>query len=126
MNKIVMTGLSRGGMVSLGLAYDDYPGIVGVINWVGGWHTEFCSDGTNFNRPWFQKFGEKLRLPILSIYGDKDELIPVGAVRERLEFLVKNNPRARTLMLPGQGHYSPIRIGNWFQSGRLFMRQFLE
>ncbi len=89
-SKIVLAGQSRGGFLSLALAAEQIPGVVGVINLVGGWHGEPCPSGSAYNNNKFSQFAKEIRVPILSYYGTNDAFYTEAAVRTFVSILAEN------------------------------------
>jgi dienelactone hydrolase len=102
-NKIVLAGQSRGGFVSLALAADGLPGVVGVLNFSGGWHGEPCSPGAGFNQIKLKEFGARIKVPVYSYYGDSDPYYSTGYVTTFLQLLAKNEKARGQIVLSG-GH----------------------
>lgn len=71
MNKVVLAGHSRGGL--LGLAYAaGHPGLVrGVVNFSGGWKNDTCGDA-DINLALFNATGQKSQVPALFLYARGD------------------------------------------------------
>jgi dienelactone hydrolase len=108
-NSILLMGHSRGGVTSLKVAADGYPGVVGVINISGGWITPNTAWGEpgvcnpNFNPSIFEEIGNKLKVPVLSLYGSKDPLFDVPHIEKNLSFLGKH-AFAESLIVEGADH----------------------
>ncbi|HEX9173813.1 MAG TPA: alpha/beta fold hydrolase [Telluria sp.] len=71
MNKVVLAGHSRGGL--LGLAYAaQYPRLVrGVVNFSGGWKNDTCGEA-DINLALFDAAGQKAQVPALFLYARGD------------------------------------------------------
>lgn len=71
MNKVVLAGHSRGGI--LGLVYAaQRPGLTrGVINFSGGWKNDTCGEA-DINLPLFDAAGKKSQVPALFLYARGD------------------------------------------------------
>ncbi len=89
---------SRGGVTSLALAAEGYPGVVGVINISGGWITPKVMWGDqkgnvcnpSFNPTLFEELGNKLNVPVLSLYGGQDPFFDISHIERNLSFLGKH------------------------------------
>lgn len=108
MKKIIMSGQSRGAVVALALAAEEYPGIIGVVNRSGMWVGESRLDGgscsaSSYNTPFFKNFGERIKVPTLSIYGGKDQLYGMAGIKNLLSYLGKHAP-ADHVIIEDAGH----------------------
>jgi len=114
---VFFTGFSRGGMVALEMAADGYPGISisGVVNAAGRWLSETWSAqpwcGTAVNDRFFRGFGEKVKVPVFSIYGDSDEKHSVHSIKSNLAYLGKNGP-SEYVIVGGSGHWITFNDSN--------------
>lgn len=108
LTRIVLAGHSRGGFLSLALAADQTPGVVGVINLVGAWHSEPCPSGSAYNSTKFDAFGKEIKVPVLSYYGTADPFYPEDMARKFINLLAQNK-KAIGVMTPGYHHYSHQR-----------------
>ncbi len=107
-DKVVLAGSSRGGFLSLELAADKLPGVVGVVNFSGGWSSEPCpGNSAFFNTKKFKEFGEKIDVPVVSFYGDRDSYYSTQYVDGFLQ-LLSVNKKAVGQILPGQNHSGGI------------------
>lgn len=109
--KIVLTGASRGGFLSLALAASEFPGVVSVINFAGGWYSERCY--ADFNVQKFRQFGESIKVPTLSFYGDRDNYYSIHHIRQNLESL-KKIPNSADYILPGATHFVMREVDQWW------------
>jgi pimeloyl-ACP methyl ester carboxylesterase len=106
--KVILAGSSRGGFLSLALAEDKFPGAIGVINFSGGWSGEPCPGSSIFfNTRKFKDFGEKIDIPVISFYGDKDTYYSPEYTRGFIQ-LLSVNKKSKGLILSGQTHTSVI------------------
>jgi dienelactone hydrolase len=73
MNRVVLAGHSRGGL--LGLAYAaEHPGLVrGVVNFSGGWKNDTCGEA-DINLALFDATGRQSQVPALFLYARGDAL----------------------------------------------------
>jgi dienelactone hydrolase len=101
-SKILLAGFSRGGFLSLSLAMQKFPGAVAVINFSGGWVGETCSGGM-INTEGFKKFGQEVKIPTISFYGENDNYYSISHIRTNLEYLAKNQI-SESHTLPGGNH----------------------
>lgn len=71
--KIVLSGHSRGGMLSLVYASEHPKSAVGVLNFSGGWVSDSCQvKSESANLSMFKNTGQKMQVPSLFIYGHND------------------------------------------------------
>ena len=71
--KIVLSGNSRGGILSLVYASQHPDAFTGVINYSGGWVGDTCNNGRQSkNIAIFEGVADKLKIPTLFIYGHND------------------------------------------------------
>ncbi len=110
-SSILLMGHSRGGATSLAVAAEGYPGVAGVINIAGGWMSPYVMWGGNagsvcnpaFNPVLFEDIGNKLNVPVLSLYGSNDPFFNVEHIKRNLSFLGKR-ASADYLIVEGADH----------------------
>lgn len=103
-SRIILAGSSRGGILSLSLAISGFPGLIGVINFVGGWHGEasgYCY--STFNSTKFKEFAEKLTVPSVSFYAATDTYYSLSAMEGYVSSLSKN-PKSKNFIITGYDH----------------------
>ena len=122
MTKVLLIGHSRGGFISLSLAADEMPGAVGVVNYSGGWHWEPCPEGSSFSSDYFKVFSEKVKVPVVSLYGDKEEEHPIHVIEETRLAALRKIKDSRVIVIPGGNHSQSTWVVNWF----IPVRGFLE
>lgn len=72
-DKLLITGNSRGGILSLVYASNHPEAFAGVINFSGGWVGDICNiGGQSQNTAIFEGVAQKLKVPTLFIYGRND------------------------------------------------------
>ena len=73
-DRIVLAGHSRGGLLSTAYAADHPDGVLGVINFSGGWVAENCRarTGRDLNVPLFAGAGAQANVPALFLYASPD------------------------------------------------------
>ena len=72
-SRIVVVGQSQGGFTSVALGSMNVPGVVGVVDLVGGAKQPHCSGGYEPATESFAAFGKTSPLPTLFMYGDNDD-----------------------------------------------------
>lgn len=72
--KIIISGHSRGGILSTIYVSENPKAAIGVINFSGGWTGDNCvlNDGNPANVELFETAGQKTKVPNLFIYGSND------------------------------------------------------
>gem|GEM_PF-1819856 len=76
---------------------------------------------------WFEKlkkedkraFLSQIRVPVLILHGDKDQIVPWESSR----FLQENIPCAQLFVFPGVGHAPMVEVPEWFNNT---LRKFLK
>lgn len=101
LTNVTLMGHSRGGFLSLALAADGLPGVVKVLNFSGGWLSERCY--SSFNSGKFEEFSKKIKVPILSFYGDNDRYYSIQNIRYNLRLLEKGG-MSSGYILPDGNH----------------------
>jgi pimeloyl-ACP methyl ester carboxylesterase len=84
MQRLLVGGVSRGGMLSV--AYGgQYPGLFrGVLNFVGGWVGDVCRDATHINTT-LSRRGAAMTQPMLWLYGEADPYYRISHSRGNFE-----------------------------------------
>lgn len=78
-DRVMLSGQSRGGLLSLLYAARHPQQIKGVINFVGGWSGSACADYQQHNTRLFAKAGNSAAAPALFFYADNDPFYPLSA-----------------------------------------------
>jgi dienelactone hydrolase len=78
-DKIVLTGVSRGGFLSVNYAGRFPRTIAGVVNFSGGWWTDHSGGDTNTRL--FAAAGHSTNLPMLWLYAENDSKYPLSAIQ---------------------------------------------
>ena len=73
-DRVVLTGHSRGGLLSVVYAAANPEGVLGIINFSGGWVAENCRApaGRDLNIPLFAGAGAETTMPALFLYASPD------------------------------------------------------
>lgn len=85
--KILISGVSRGGILAVGQAGEHPDQFVGVINFVGGWVGAACPRADDIN-PVLMKRGAGFGHPMLWLYGDHDSFYPLSETRKSFEAFI--------------------------------------
>jgi len=106
-SRILLGGQSRGGILSIAYAGERPEGFVGVLNFVGGWMTDRCTDPVAINTTTFKR-GAKFHLPTLWLYGEADPFYSISHSKANYEAFIAAGGRGRfeSYWVPGQnlGH----------------------
>jgi dienelactone hydrolase len=84
MSKILLSGSSRGGILSVVYAAERPGSSIGVLNFVGGWMSDSCNlrAGTDINAAIFKEAGTKSRVPNLFLYAANDSYYSVSSIEK--------------------------------------------
>ena len=105
---LMIGGISRGGVLSVVYAGKRPDSFTGVVNFVGGWVGERCSDADRINPVLFRQ-GAAFKGPELWLYGDKDPFYSLDHSRRNFEAFEAAGGKGRFMTYsprPGQiGHF---------------------
>ncbi len=93
------TGFCGGGTLALNFAAE-YPGVTAVAPWYGHLKRTFK------DKPGVDAFAlmDRLKMPVLDLYGEADPGIPADDVRRFETELKKRNPKVEFVLYPGTTH----------------------
>jgi dienelactone hydrolase len=77
-HQIILSGTSRGGILSVVYAAERPGTAIGVINFVGGWMTDRCMG--DVNELFFAEAGRKCRTPSLFLYAANDSFYSASSI----------------------------------------------
>jgi len=81
MDKIILSGSSRGGILSVVYAAERPGAAIGVLNFVGGWTSDRCNfQAGDINAVLFKEAGAKSRVPNLFLYAANDSYYSVSSI----------------------------------------------
>lgn len=86
-SRLLIGGVSRGGILSVVYAGTRPGDFEGVVNFVGGWLGEACADAARVNTVLFQR-GAAFKKPQLWLYGEQDPYYSLAHSRKNLEAFV--------------------------------------
>jgi dienelactone hydrolase len=109
-SQVIFVGHGRGSVVSLELASRGFPGLVAVLNFVGGWHSEPCG---SFSVKKMEEFGSRVKIPVYSFYGDQDRSYPISTV-ERFLVSLSRNPMGRSIVYKGLNNDLLYKPSAWW------------
>ena len=84
MHRVILSGTSRGGLLSVVYAAERPGSAIGVINFVGGWMSDSCNSraGLDINEAIFREAGKKSAVPALFLYGSADNYYAVSSIEK--------------------------------------------
>jgi dienelactone hydrolase len=113
--KVLIGGVSRGGVLSIAYAGRHPEQVAGVINFVGGWLGERSWSASTVNRSLFER-GASYRRPTIWLYGQHDTFYSIAHSRDNFAAFEKAGGQGKFLefeMPAGQGHSVVGRPNLW-------------
>ena len=109
-DRLLLGGMSRGGLLSV--LYPSRRGTKakGVINFAGGWTVERCDRVTRFNGDSFAEAGRSGKLPMLWVYSENDRNYGPGAVQSYHRAFIQAGGTAELQIFPPIGHDGHILL----------------
>ncbi|MCL4744437.1 MAG: alpha/beta hydrolase [Burkholderiaceae bacterium] len=105
--RMLIGGQSRGGILAIAYAGERPDMFLGVINFVGGWMGDRCSNAATINSTTFRR-GAAFKRPTLWLYGDQDPFYSLSHSKANFEAFLSAGGRGRfePYWVPGQnsGH----------------------
>lgn len=95
--RIVIAGVSQGGLATLAYGVRPDAGVLGLINFVGGLRQDDCAPWQQALSDAFADYGQRSRLPTLWFYGDNDLFWP-QALAQRLLSVYRAGGGTATMM----------------------------
>ena len=119
-SRIVIGGVSRGGILSVGFA-GQYPERVrGVVNIVGGWLGEGCRTASRVNRK-LASTGSKFEHPMVWIYGGKDDYYSLKHTKGVFGEFQNHGGQGEFVTFDNYGHDLIWNMSDWKQTVRDYM-----
>ena len=115
-NRIVLSGVSRGGFLSAIYAGRYPSNIVGVINFSGGWFGEGIPNLSDFNFQEFRKAGRDAKVPMLWLHADHDSYYSLKFVENEFADFKKAGGAGdlvETRDIVGEGHLLVLHVDKW-------------
>lgn len=126
--RLLIGGVSRGGILSVAYAGRHPETFHGVINFVGGWVGDRCSHANEINSTSFRR-GAVFARPMLWLYGDKDPFYSLRHSRRNFDAFVAAGGQGRFVTFeppPDQnGHAIHTRPALWSAVVDDYLRQVL-
>ena len=105
--QILLAGQSRGGILSIAYAGERPDAFIGVINFVGGWMGDGCTNAVLINTSTFRR-GASFPKPTLWLYGEADPFYALSHSKGNFQAFVTAGGKGRfeSYWVPGQssGH----------------------
>ena len=115
--RLLLGGMSRGGLLSVVHPSRRPTTARGVLNFAGGWTVERCDARIGFNADTFSAAGRAARLPMLWLYSENDRNYGPASVRAYHEGFVRAGGTATLAIFPPigrDGHILlPGAVGTW-------------
>ena len=106
-NRMLLAGQSRGGILAVAYAGERPDTFVGVVNFVGGWMGDRCANATTINTTAFKR-GAKFTRATLWLYGEGDPFYSLSHSKANFEAFLSAGGKGRfeSYWVPGQnsGH----------------------
>lgn len=82
-NRVILSGASRGGILSVVYAAERPTAAIAVVNFVGGWMSDSCNSraGVDINASLFAEAGKKAKVPHLFLYAMNDSFYSSESVK---------------------------------------------
>jgi Dienelactone hydrolase and related enzymes len=124
--RILVAGQSRGGILSIAYAGQQPHGVVGGINFSGGWIAE-CGMIEDFNREVFARAGGSAVAPTLWLYAENDSILDPAAIRRWHDSFTGAGGEAQLYLFApldnGDGHHLFDHPAVWRSAVDAFLHQ---
>jgi dienelactone hydrolase len=125
--RVLITGQSRGGILSVAYAAERPGAVRAVINFAGGWTSDGCDrHSEGFNEPTFAAAGRRARLPMLWLYAEGDRYYSPASIRRYHEAFAQAGGTATLRLFPdfgSDGHRLVDRVDLWAPVVDEFLRR---
>lgn len=126
--RMLIGGVSRGGILSIAYAGTRATPFLGVLNFVGGWVGDRCADADNVNPVAFRQ-GAAFNKPTLWLYGDKDPFYALRHSRKNFDAFIAAGGKGRFIAFEavpgGNGHYVHAAPGLWQSAVTDYLRELV-
>jgi dienelactone hydrolase len=127
LERVLLSGQSRGGILSVAYAAGRPGAVRGVINFAGGWTSQRCDDGgRGFNQVTFASAGGRTRIPMLWLYAEEDGYYSAAWIRRYHEAFAQAGGVATFHLFPAfgaDGHRLVDRVEIWKVAVDDFLRR---
>jgi dienelactone hydrolase len=124
--RVLVSGQSRGGILSVAYAAERPGAVRAVINFAGGWTSQRCdAGGRGFNQATFASAGGRTRIPMLWLYAEEDGYYSAAWIRRYYEAFAQAGGSATFHLFPAfgaDGHRVVDRVEIWKASVDEFLR----
>jgi dienelactone hydrolase len=110
MDRLLLGGMSRGGLLSVLYPSQRRTNAKAVINFAGGWTIERCDRASRFNTDTFAEAGRSGKLPMLWLYSENDRNYGPGAVQSYHRAFIQAGGTAELQLFPPIGHDGHILL----------------
>jgi dienelactone hydrolase len=127
-NRIVVSGVSRGGLLSVAYAGRYPEGVIGVINFSGGWFGEGMPTA-DFNFKAFAEAGHNAKVPMLWLYGDHDSFYSLKFDEAEFKKFQEAGGRGEMVEvhdIPGEGHLLFLWMNRWQDKATGYLKMSLK
>jgi len=125
--RLLLAGMSRGGLLSIVYASVRQTGARGVINFAGGWTAEPCDQRIHFHEPTLARAGRATTIPELWLYSENDRNYGPAAVRAYHRAFTGSGGTAELYVFPPIGHDGhillPRSVSVWTSAVDGFLRR---
>ena len=109
--RVIIGGVSRGGIISVAFAGENPQKVKGVINFVGGWISDQCSTAGVINGA-LARMGAAFPNQMIWIYSDGDQYYSVAHSESNFDIFTKHGGKGE-FVVSGFGHGSWKQTSNW-------------
>jgi pimeloyl-ACP methyl ester carboxylesterase len=128
--KVLYAGISRGGFLSLRMAYARPESAAGVLNFVGGWISmpdvwpaDELKARVDLHHRWLREIAGRIKVPTLWIYGSRDPFYSESVTRNMFNFFTKSGAAGKYVFI--NNHTLPTGH-NVAQAPELWEREVAE
>lgn len=125
-SRILLSGVSRGGILSVIYAAERPDSAKAVINFVGGWMGESCTKYMyDPNLSYFKRSGGKTTTPMLFLYADNDNYYSKEAIKSYARAFEKAGGKVTFRLyesVGGDGHYLSRFPDFWLKDVENFLK----
>lgn len=120
---VLLSGVSRGGILSMAYAGRHPNQVSGVINFVGGWMGDSCRNSDEINDTLFTQ-AAKFPNATLSLYGENDPFYSTKHTKERFQTFKSNGGQGTYMVFDvpgGNGHALSAAYSLWSPAADVYL-----